>query len=599
MKGLKPYELVKLARSIKSSDAAQMLVSLGYLEPHGQNKFKCPYHHEKSGSFHANPAYKRFKCFGCGQSVDGIRLYADLLIEETIGDKIAYLSPNELSFEKNIYKWRAAIDFCSYFNLIDSEEKELQENALYKAKESKSCPKLYYGDENGDESNKIVTTRGESIDSTRYRAVRTEQTFLEIAQNKINEYKGINIASREDLHFVYTLLRNAVEFVRGYRLFPHHLSHLKNERHLTDEEIFINGYFSHPTEKEKSRVMQCLIDLMSKYNKDISILSTVPGFQYNNSKLCYEIGTSYDAIVIPLWDIYGNTHREQLRTKTKVKYLWFTVTELKHCKTPTSTIYPYKRSFPDLANGTMTPSLFAQKLFYDLSKKLNKQININSPKEITIIISEGHFKSYELAKTFNMLTISIQGLNTWRCSIAAVIKTIIALAPYNVTVRRVIIAFDSDTKVKNGLLDNGRHISNVLRNEGIETYYLTWNSKYGKGYDDVLFNGYKEDVFSLVTDIEYEHKHNVITSLISLQCRKPKNKLSSSDVEPYYEQLEELPIEQLEERLKKSELINHIVYKQYGELVFNPTHIQKVNQTVQQLLRYNLEQLTNLYNNCN
>src|SRR5690349_8224988 len=33
----------------------------------------CPFHNEKTPSFHVHPAKKMFKCFGCGKSGDAIQ----------------------------------------------------------------------------------------------------------------------------------------------------------------------------------------------------------------------------------------------------------------------------------------------------------------------------------------------------------------------------------------------------------------------------------------------------------------------------------------------------------------------------------------------
>lgn len=596
MARLTPYELIKITKKAKSAEIAPILVRLGYLKADNSDTFICPYHSEKSGSFKSSPKYQIFKCFGCNKSIDGVTLYADFLIKETLGDKIFHLSPKEQSIEKSLCMWRAAINIASELGIINIDERISQETQLQGAINAKVCPKLYY--EETDST--IVTQRGELQEGFYLQNnSKKEETFLEVAQKKIGEYKDITIASRQELHFVYTLFREAVEHVRGFRLFPHHLNHLKEARRLSDEEIFINGYFSHPTTEEKPKIMGKLIELITKNGGTPQILSGVPGFKYNQNKLRYEIGTSYDAIFIPLWDIYGNTHREQLRTELKSKYLWFTVKELGHCKTPSSTIYPFKKNFNDLISRRIRLSDFARNLFLKLSEQMNKPINIDDDNEVVLIFSEGHFKTYELAKAFNAIGITIQGLSSWSSGAAAIIKAILAITPYNMRVGKVIIAFDSDTKVKNGLFDNGKYLSKVLRNEGIETYYLTWDSKYGKGFDDVIFNYQDPSIFSLVSDIEHEEKYDTIISLISLQYQKPAKDLTTDEIEPYYEALEKLPIQRLKETLEKTKLVNLIIQKRFKENVSNPGYNNEIQNATQMLLSQDISQLQMINNQMN
>ena len=586
---IKAYDLVKMALGADLYKVTDLLVAQGYLQQQKgkQDAFICPYHQEKTGSFYRNKNYSSITCFGCGAKVKPLQLYTDLLMKHFLGDKIIYLSKEDIELERNLYVWQAAIEICCKLKLINEQEKQYQETALNTARITRRCSRLYFFDVAGD----IVTSKSDnqSIFVTSH-LYKKEETFLEIAQSKVQEFKNIKIASREDLHFIYSLFRDAVELTRGYRLFEHHKNELLYTRRLSEYEIQRNGYFSHPTKSEKDAVMTNLLNLITRNGKSVNILKDVPGFSYNTMKMRYEIATDYDAYFIPLWDLYGNTHREQLRTNLKSKYLWFTKTGAGNCKTPTSTIFPFDRNYLDLLRGYLQPSQYLINLFTKFEQSKGIVSNFDSKNEIVVIISEGHFKTYELAKYYNCIGVSIQGLNTWSCACVALIKLQSMLQQYNKRISRAIIAFDSDTKVKRGLLDNGRNLSKVLRNEGIDTYYLTWESKLGKGFDDVLHNGYSDEVFSLAKDLEYEHLHSVITSLIALNFRKAKENLTAEEVEMYYEKLEHIPIQELEQRLKKNELINIIIYKRFGDNLFTIDQ-HEVLRFVQELSQKELNEL--------
>lgn len=578
---LTTYELVEKALNLDIFTASDFLAREGYLSrgsrDNKQDSFLCTYHDERTPSLTRDRRYKSMKCWGCGIIVKPLQIYADYLIKERLVNNYIYLPEEQQSLEKNFIRWEAAIILCYNLGEIGEAEKDYQLNQLNLQKQTGKCTNLEFL----ETSQEIIMEKGEGDDSyfISKQSSKGENSF-EVAKNKIEEFKNINIGSREELHTVYSLFRDAVTMTRGYRLFDKHKNHLLYDRKLTEYEIYKNGYFSHPLEHEKNNIMINLVNLMRQNNIDPRILERIPGFQFNNITGHFEIGTQYDdAFFIPLLDLYGNTHREQLRTNGKTKYLWYVVKGVGNCKTPTSTLFPLDKNYMDLVKGNMIPSHNLQECFqrYFYNNGIQSPISWNN--EVVIIISEGHFKSYELAKYFNCICISIQGLNTWDCSVIALIKIQNMLKLYNKRITKVIIAFDSDTRVKKGLFKNGADLSKLLRNEcnknneeirfleNIECFYLEWDDKLGKGFDDVLQNGHTNEVFSITKDTEYEHKHRIVVSLISKFLRKQKYNLTTDDLTTYYSKLSQNHIQTLEKKLEKIEFIDSIILSYYGNQI--------------------------------
>lgn len=593
---LTTYDLVKKALALDILKASDFLVAKGYLSRGKSNKpdtFLCTYHDEKSPSLSRDRRYDFMKCFGCGIVVKPLQIYADFLIKQRLVGNYAYLPEGKLTTEKNFIRWEAAIHLCYELGEINKTEMDYQLTQLNIQRQRGIAPELKWLETDRD----IIAEQGEG-DNTHFisRKSNKGENSLEVAQIKIEEFKNMNIASREELHIVYSLFRDAVEMTRGYRLFDNHKKHLLHDRRLSEYEIYVNGYFSHPLEHEKNNIMINLLNLLKQNNINIRVLDKIPGFKFNNITGNFEIGTQYeDAFFIPLLDIYGNVHREQLRTNGKTKYLWYVVKGAGNCKTPTSTLFPLDKNYIDLARGTMVANNNLQECFQRYFNSNYISFPIDWGQEVVIIISEGHFKSYELAKYFNCICISIQGLNTWDCSIVALIKIQNMLKLYNKRITKVIIAFDSDTRIKKGLFDNGAALSQLIRNESvknntdisdqvrflenIECFYLEWDENLGKGFDDVLHNGYANDVFTITKDTIYEHKHRIIVSLISKLLRKSKHNLTTEDLKLYYNKLSSNNIQDLEKKLEKIELIDSIIHAHFGANIHQVDNTYLKNMT--------------------
>ena len=118
-----------------------------------------------------------------------------------------------------------------------------------------------------------------------------------------------------------------------------------------------------------------------------------------------------------------------------------------------------------------------------------------TPKELlseslaTVIITEGKFKAEIISDTFKCPTISIPGIKTFENKVKAEISEINKVKQ----MKNAMIMLDSD------MADNiavGESVIQMIEKELKDfdfknTYVVVWDSKYGKGADDVILNGNK------------------------------------------------------------------------------------------------------------
>ena len=67
-----PQDFIELVRS--STDVISVVAAYVPLKPSGKSfKGLCPFHNEKTPSFHVNPERQIFHCFGCNEGGDAFK----------------------------------------------------------------------------------------------------------------------------------------------------------------------------------------------------------------------------------------------------------------------------------------------------------------------------------------------------------------------------------------------------------------------------------------------------------------------------------------------------------------------------------------------
>ena len=284
-----------------------------------------------------------------------------------------------------------------------------------------------------------------------------EKMYIEKA---IKDYRK-KIATIDILDKVYSILSKKGQSL-SEKLSLEHYNHLKDERKLSEEEIIDGGYFTMPSRKNLKSI---LAEIENKFN-GLDVLKEVPGFFYDEKKENFSF-VYMKGIGIPVRDYKGQISGIQVRkdnveektnkdgtvSKTS-RYIWFS-SDFMNAKEG----YKY-------GTGTISPC------------------DVVYPKEIkgkTIFITEGRFKAQAIAKEFNSIAISIQGVTTWR-SLVFDIEEIVSYFNLN----NLFVTFDADMAYNPAVYRQALNMTNELSKYFKNVYYVMWDVDDGKGIDDLI-----------------------------------------------------------------------------------------------------------------
>ncbi|PLS19771.1 DNA primase [Bacillus sp. M6-12] len=269
----------------------------------------------------------------------------------------------------------------------------------------------------------------------------------------------------------------------GSILSPEHMEHLKNERNLTEDEIKDGMYFTFPTRWVLKDFSEQLRD---RFKDGEFILEKIPGFYYDktiNPKTQREKGFTFakhSGIGIGIKNSKGQVIGIQIRhdkkNEEKSRYVWFS-----------SSFASYDDKFEfGTSSGSPIDVVYPTVL-----------------KNRNIIITEGRFKSQQIAKEVGSIAISVQGVGSWRGIVkeldsipeSSVLKNL--LPDREFVINTVLVAFDADMNYKVQVFEQAKKMTDAL--EKVEdykypVYYLNWDENLGKGMDDVLISGNKQAI---------------------------------------------------------------------------------------------------------
>ena len=294
-----------------------------------------------------------------------------------------------------------------------------------------------------------------------YSKINYNETYVNRLEQKHVGSKKIAVTAKPKapdfiIHNVYSIIKeNCSLSEEDYKT-------LKNERHLSDTRI-ARDYFTAPTNwKQKENILNAIRAAYPEYTDEI--LMTVPGFYIepekgkNRLKFSFAIGIAFC-----------------IRTDTKIKAIQIRRYTVKEGQKRYSW---FSSSFtdaePDKYLGGAGCGSPHDILYPD-----------NTDKGI-IAITEGRFKS-EILRDAGNVAISLQGVSTWK-GIQNEILHIMDSRP----VRKIYLFYDSDMLGNTAVYNQSIALLKAIEITfpTIQTYHAVWKKEWGKGIDDMYFNGH-------------------------------------------------------------------------------------------------------------
>lgn len=353
------------------------------------------------------------------------------------GDAISFIANNDgLNYVEAAFKIALDKNIISY-----SEYQEYYERRVYTKEQVKKIEKIYI-----------------DLDKNKFENAIAEP-------NVLNEVYQLFIQATKDLY-------NDNNNYDGL-LSLEHKELLLNGRKLSEVEIINDQYFTFPTRRVLKRFAKLI---RAQYGKE-DILGTIPGF-YKEAGKDYYTFTKHSGIGIPIRNAFNIITGIQVRNDKKIenrnRYIWFS-----------SSFANYDDRY---SNGTSSGS----------------PIDVIYPKELkiksSVFITEGRFKAQQIAKEYGAITISVQGVSTWKGIITEVkniltsnqIKFLYPDIPKNFDFKGIMIAFDADMNYKYQVYQQANKMSSYLQSNNYSTFYVIWNEIFGKGIDDLILSGNKK-----------------------------------------------------------------------------------------------------------
>lgn len=277
--------------------------------------------------------------------------------------------------------------------------------------------------------------------------------------------------SPDVLHKVYTLFSEGEGVVHPERrLSEAHKVYLMEERKLSERDIERIGFFTMP--RKTRRFFKAFIGkLQERYGLSEDVLKGVPGF-YCLDEIGEMTFVAHKGIGIPIRDERGRISGIQVRRDAVedggARYIWFSSS--------------FANGKEGLSHGTGSGS----------------PIHVSYPERIKrkndIFITEGVFKSEQLAKTTEAISLSVQGIHGWKGKVSRVIDYL--EEERGLGILTIHVLFDSDICENPNVYRAFREMALELKKNHMNTeiYYYWWPPEFGKGIDDLILNGFLREI---------------------------------------------------------------------------------------------------------
>lgn len=319
-----------------------------------------------------------------------------------------------------------------------------------------------------------------------------------------------NLEKRKSVKYL-NLVYRALRFLCG--LSEEHKKYLMEVRKMTEEET--KEYFTMPTKN----IVDDLVALIKKYIKNFTPehLKGVPGFFYNKKEGKWSNAIN-SGIGICIKNAFGQIEGVQIR-RDKVedgfsRYVWFSSTfssRVKHFE------YGSKAK---LAVDVVYPTLI---------------------KTSTIFITEGRFKARVLAKEFNAVVLSVQGVGNWKL-IKEEIKNLKESDTFNeryvgvgdADIRHIMVSFDADMSYNLQVLKQAVKMVKNLEDLNLEIKFAIWNDELGKGIDDMILAGHKKNLDSIGKNLFIKKSVQTVKEALSISGKSEIKDLPKELVKELY-----------------------------------------------------------------
>lgn len=287
----------------------------------------------------------------------------------------------------------------------------------------------------------------------------TSELIKSISRSKRPKVRLSELASREKINFIYNI------FSKLSPLTDNDKEYLINTRGVDEKRVDLD-YFTMP---------YCTNSFMDKLIEELKLngfnekdLLGVPGFYLAENDAVLFIG--YKGIAIKIRNSLGEVTGIQVRLHTpfvdknkKVqRYIWFSSHD-KHLGCSSGS--PLDVSFPLMDSDDIKAIVF---------------------------LTEGKFKSEQINQHFNSISISIQGVASWRNKIRNEILKIQKIS----TVKGIFICYDSDMisnlQVYQQCKSMVEEELDIFHKNNI--FIVVWDISLGKGIDDLINNNHKDKV---------------------------------------------------------------------------------------------------------
>lgn len=279
--------------------------------------------------------------------------------------------------------------------------------------------------------------------------------------------------TKEDLDIAYSVFLGLSDLDERSR------KYLK-DRDLTDEDITYFGFKTFPKRTIKKSLNKALREYEIKPE-------SVPGLylRKGDSDASFNF---YDAVVLPVRTVRGGIEGLQIRffdPGTGPKYIWFS--SERFC-------------YPDYVYDGKTPGTPIGFVDKDVEN------------EKTLFITEGLFKAIAINKCYKCPVLTVQGVGNF----SGIENELCYVREKYPQLRRVLIAYDADFIGNVNVTSHAVRLYRTLQTLHPELIYqyVSWDEKYGKGFDDLIANTGGWDVRNIVKTIHMERFATVAEAIM-------------------------------------------------------------------------------------